>query len=250
MMSPQPVAQTLRFFDWLKGDPGLPGRLALSWSIAGGLTMEVALVAAAFLSGTPDAPALPFTAGMFFVTGAAGGFLHGALVGIAGRPPYVRLRVAWRAVVAGALWAIPCLMVGWVAALWISMTSVALALGRIGMIAAVVAGWIACMVACSWALLEAKDGLAHAMRRWPERRPGGPLVVATFSALVVLFVWYRPEIWFTDLRVSVLGALILSVGATVWIVLPVIVLVLHLLHKWTSTSPVWGLEPPPEQSQG
>lgn len=250
MMSPNRSTPTPGFFEWLKGDRGLSGRLALSWSIAGGLTMEVALVAASFLSGSPDAPALPFTASLFFAMGAAGGFLHGALVGIAGRPPYVRLGVAWRAVAAGALWAIPFLLVGWVAALWISMTSVALALGRIGMIATAVAGWVACMVACSWALLEAKDGLTHAMRRWPERRPGGPLVVATFSALVVMFVWFRPEIWFTDLRVSVVGALILAVGATVWIVLPVTVLVLHLLHKWTSTSPIWGLEQQPEESQG
>lgn len=240
MTSPIGSTATPGFLDWLKGDAGLAGRLALSWSLAGGLSMEVVLVAAAFLSGNPDAPSVPFTATLFFVLGAAGGFFHGALVGVAGRAPNVQLSESFRGVEAAAFWAIPVLLIGWVAALWISMTSVAVALAQVGMIFSVLVGWIACLVACSWALLEAQKGLAYAMQRWPERRPGGPLVAVTFATLVVTFVWYRPEIWFTDLRVSVVGALVLALGATVWIALPTTVFILHFLHHFTAENPIWG----------
>ena len=240
MTSPIGRTATPGFLDWLKGDAGLAGRLALSWSLAGGLSMEVVLVTAAFLSGNPDAPSLPFTATFFFVVGAAGGFLHGALVGIAGRAPQVQLSEAFRGVEAAGLWAIPTLLMGWVAALWISMTSVAVALAQVGMILMVLAGWVACLLACSWALMEAQKGLRYAMQRWPERRPGGPLVAIIFATLVVTFVWYRPEIWFTDLQVSAVGALVLAFGATVWIALPATVFVLHFLHQFTAQSSVWG----------
>ena len=73
------------FLTWLKGDSGLCGRIALSWALAGGLTMEALLVVAAFLSGSPDVSALPVTATLWFAVGAAGGFTHGVVVGIAGR---------------------------------------------------------------------------------------------------------------------------------------------------------------------
>lgn len=241
MTSPNEHAATPGFIDWMRGDAGIAGRLALSWSLAGGLTMEVVLVVAAFLSGTPDAPSLPFTATVFFLIGAAGGFFHGGLVGVAGRAAHVTRGQALRAVGTAALFAIPLLLMGWVAALWISMTSVALTVRGLGMIFMVVLGWIGCLLACSWGLVEARTGLAYAMRRWPERRPGGPLVVITFAVLLVTFVWYRPEIWFTDLQVSAVGALVLALGATVWIALPVTVFVLHFLHKWTARSGIWDV---------
>lgn len=232
------------FFSWLKGDSGLCGRIALSWALAGGLSMEALLVLAAFLSGAPDAPSLPFTASLFFLVGAVGGFVHGVLVGIAGRSTGVCLGEALRGVEAGAIWAIPVLFAGWVAALWISMTSLAVALARPAMVTMVAVGWLACLAACIWALAEARAGLRNAVERWPERRPGVPLVVMTFAILVVAFLWLRPEIWFTDLRVSAVGALVLAAGATIWIALPIEVFVLHLLHRWRSDSPVWEASHP------
>lgn len=244
MATPTQTAKPSGFLTWLKGDSGLCGRIALSWALAGGLSMEALLVIAAFLSGVPDAPSLPFTATLFFLVGAAGGFVHGVLVGIAGRSSEVCLADALRGVEAGAFWAIPALFVGWVAALWISWTSLAFALGTPSVVVMVVVGWIVAVAACLWALVEARTGLGYAMARWPERRPGVPLVILTFATLVVAFLWRRPEIWFTDLRVSAVGALVLAVGATVWIALPIEVFVLHFLHQWQSDSPVWdGGEP-------
>ena len=49
--------------------------------------------------------------------------------------------------------------------------------------------------------------------------------------LAVLFVHYRPGIWGTDLRVTGIGALILALVSTIWIALPIIVVLLHYLHR-------------------
>jgi len=223
---------------WLKGDSGLCGRIALSWALAGGLTMQALLVISS-LVGSPGAMSLPLTATLFFVMGAAGGFTHGVLVGMAGRASGVCLSEALRGVEAGVLWAIPTLVAGWVAALWMSMTSLALTLARPSVLLVVLAGWTVCILSCVWALREARAGIRYAMMRWPERRPGAPLVVLTFVVLVVAFVWLRPELWFTDLRVSGLGAVILAAGATFWIALPLEILVLHFLHQWRADSPIW-----------
>ncbi len=198
-----------------------------------------ALLVISSLSGSPGAVSLPLTSTLFFVMGAAGGFTHGVLVGIAGRATGVRLSQALRGVEAGVLWAVPTLLVGWVAALWISMTSLALTFTRPSLLLVVIAGWTVCILSCVWALAEARAGLRYAMMRWPERRPGAPLVAITFVVLMVAFLWQRPELWFTDLRVSGLGAVVLAAGATFWIALPAEVLVLHLLHQWASDSRIW-----------
>jgi hypothetical protein len=195
-------------FGWLKGPEGLAGRLALSWSIAGGLSMVAMLVLAAFLSGSPESAYVPFTVSVYFLVGAAGGFIHGALVGAAGRPPSVSISAAVRGLEAAGLWAIPGLAAAWVAGLWVSMTGMAASEAAPPLIATIVGGWLILAVAAGW-------------------------------ALVIVFLWQRPEIWFTDLRVSAVGAIILAFGATVWIALPVLVLALHFLHQWSAESPVW-----------
>lgn len=227
------------FVRWLRGEKGLAGRLALSWTLAGGLGMEVVLVVAAILGGTSQAPSLPFTATLFFIGGAIGGFAHGALIGVAGRSDDVSLGDAFRGIEAAAFWAVPGLLMAWVLALWISMSAMAVSLARPGMLVMVGLGWVVYAVVCVWGLMEARHGLAHALRRWPERRPGTPLLIAAFAVLMVSFLWVRPEIWFTDLRVSALGAMILAVGATIWIALPVVVFILHFLHQALGDSAFW-----------
>ena len=88
--------------------------------------------------------------------------------------PGAPLTDALRGLEACVLWAIPTLVVGWTAALWISMTPVAFMPSRPWMVAAVLIGWTICIAASLWALVEARTGLRHAMSRWPERRPGAP----------------------------------------------------------------------------
>ncbi len=51
------------------------------------------------------------------------------------------------------------------------------------------------------------------------------------ALFAVVFVRYHPEFWLTEFRVTGLGSLILALVATLWIALPVIVVVLHYLHR-------------------
>ena len=201
--------------------------------------MEAVLVAAAIVSDSPNAAADPVAATLFFVVGVIGGFVHGALVGVAGRPRDVPLSAAIRGIEFAAVAMIPVGAVTWGAALWISMTSTAVSSGRAPLLAATAVGWGVLLGALIWAASEGVAGLRCAMVRWPERRPGVPLVLLVFVTLLVTFVLWRPEIWFTDLRVSPLGAAFLALGATVWIALPIVVFVLHFLHQWRSGSSIW-----------
>ncbi len=224
---------------WFRGDDGLPGRIALSWSLAGGLSMEAVLVAARVLSGSPEAAADPLTVTLFFLMGAVGGFVHGALVGVAGRTLDVTLPAALRGIEAAAVTAVLLGVGAWGAALWISLTPTAVAGGRPGFVAATGIGWLVFLGLGAWAAVEGLAGLRGAMVRWPERRPGMAVVLTVFVTLLALFVWRRPEIWFTDLRVSALGAAFLALGVTVWIALPVVIFLLHLLRRWRSGRSIW-----------
>jgi hypothetical protein len=201
--------------------------------------MEAILVMAAFTSGNPISASDPFTASLFFLVGAVGGLVHGSLVGIAGRPASVPLAQAFRSIQRSTLWAIPGLALAWLLALWTSMTATAVESMTPWMLVGVGAAWLMTLAVSVWALLEAQTGLTYAMERWPERRPGRVLVGLTFVTLLVAFVGLRPEIWFTDLRPSALGAVFLAMGATLWIALPVLVFLLHVVHRWRSESPVW-----------
>ena len=235
---------------WFAGDRHLAGRLTLSWALAGGLTMEAILVMAAFTSGNPISASDPFTASLFFLGGAAGGLVHGALVGAAGRPESVSLAQAVRSIEGSLLLALPGLAFAWLVAIWTSMTATAVESLTPWMLLGVATAWLITLVVSIWALLEAQAGLTYALQRWPERRPGRVLVGLTFGILVVAFVWLRPEIWFTDLRPSALGAVFLALGATIWIALPVLVFLLHFLHQWRSESPIWDDPSTPAEQPG
>ncbi|HSM07209.1 MAG TPA: hypothetical protein VK858_21455 [Longimicrobiales bacterium] len=201
--------------------------------------MEAVLVAAAMVSDSPNAAADPVAATLFFVAGVIGGFVHGALVGVAGRPRAVPLSTAIRGIEFAAVAMIPVGVVAWGAALWISMTATSMASGRTTLMAATAVGWLVLLASLAWAAAEGAAGLRCAMVRWPERRPGVPLVLLVFVTLLIAFVLWQPELWFTDLRVSPLGAAFLALGATVWIALPLVVFVLHFLHQWHSGSSIW-----------
>lgn len=201
--------------------------------------MVAVLVAAAVLSGSPAAASDPVAASLFFVAGVVGGFVHGALVGVAGRPAGVPLATAIRGIEFAVFATIPVGAVAWGAALWISMTATSIASGRPILVAATAVGWLVLLASLAWAAVEGAAGLHCAMVRWPERRPGVPLVLLVFVTLLIAFILWQPEIWFTDLRVSPLGAAFLALGATVWIALPLVVFVLHFLHQWRSGSSIW-----------
>lgn len=223
----------------LAGRHGLAGRMALSWAIAGGFLIGGVLVVAAVAlqRSTPDS--IPLLVSTLFAIGATGGFLHGAILGVLGRPLDVGLGDAVRGVEYAMMWAVPALFASWIAALWMAMASVAVTLRSTSVFFVVAAGMVFCLISFLWAGREAVVGLRYAMERWPEHRPGSVLVVFTFGVLAVAFVILRPEIWWTDVRVSGIAAVVLALGATFWIALPVLVLTLRVVHRWTADSPIW-----------
>ena len=221
---------------WLLGEPGLAGRVALSWALAGGLTMEAILVLAAILSGTRAATSDPLAATFFFLVGVVGGFVHGALVGVVGRPDHVPLARAVRSVERSAVVTVPFAVLTWGAALWIALTSTGVGRGRLDLLIAMAAGWVILAGAVIWALREGRCALRHTLTRWPLGRRGGFLLGAVSASLMVSFILWRPEIWFTDVRTTPLGAAILALGVTVWFALPVVVLGIHFVRRRSNVS--------------
>lgn len=237
--SEAPAWWPTRLIEPITGDRGLAGRMALSWAIAGGFALGGVLMVAAVAVQRSTADSIPIVASALFAVGATGGFIHGALLGVLGRPRDVEFAEAVRGVEYAMMWAVPALLVSWVAVLWMAMASVAVSLRSASVFVVVAAGILFCLVSFLWAAREAVVGLRHAMERWPEHRPGSILVVFTFGILAVAFVTQRPEIWWTDVRVSGIAAIVLALGATFWIALPILMVTLRLLHRWTADSPIW-----------
>lgn len=210
--------------EWL----GLPGRVAVMWGMAGGILAGGPVVATELLRGHTSASMVPTMATVMFALGGSAGFVHGALVGVLGRPVGIGMGRTWRSLLRGAVVAVPALGVAWVIALWIALTATAMALGRTTMLVIVVVGWVAGAGICLGALSQGLEALRNAYDRWPEGRYGAPLVILTFGVLLTWFVISRPEFWWTDVHATGLWAVVLAAGVTVWMGLPAVVLVLRL----------------------
>jgi hypothetical protein len=226
--------------DAITGDAGLAGRVALSWALAGGFVAGGLLLVLSTAIGGGSASGIPVASTALFLIGAVAGFVHGGVLGLAGRPDSVGYGEAVRSIEFSALFAVPGLPVLWVTTLWTAMTPVAMTTGRFSVVVGAAVGWLFGLGALLWAAAEGRSALLHALRRWPEHRPGSVLVSLTFAILLVAFVVARPEIWWTDLEVSGFGAVLLAMGATFWIVIPLVVVLLHFLHQWWTDSPIWG----------
>lgn len=223
------VPRTLR--EVLLGPAGRSTRVVVSWVAAGGITAGGLLIGVAALGSAEMGHGLLPLAPVLFVVGAIGGLLHGSILAYVGRPQGVSTHATAVALVWGVVLSVPALTVAWVATAWISLTSAVMALHAWTTTLLALAGWAVGLAVCCWAAAEGWKAFLAAFSRWPESRPGALLLVLAGVAFAVVFVRYRPEIWMTDLRVTGIGALILALVATVWIALPVIVVLLHYLHR-------------------
>lgn len=219
-----------RFLDALRR---LPGRILLSWSMAGGVIAGGLLIAATTLTGRMSSSSLPQLSLVMFFLGAAAGIAHGGLLGYLSRNPE-RTRTEVIGVLGRTLaWVIPALLVSWVATLWIALTASVLQGSGVSALAVVALflSWLYGMGVCAWAGWEGLLGLIAAYRRWPDLRVASLIISVVFGILMTLFLSSPPEIWFTNLRVSSIGAVILAFGASVWIALPVVIAGLGLFHR-------------------
>ena len=213
----------------------LPGRIVVSWSMGGGVVAGGLLVAAMTLANRLSSSGVLQLSLLLFVLGAGAGLAHGGLLGYLGRDP-ARTRTEVIGVLIRALpWAIPGLMASWAAASWISLTAAVVRGSVVGIpvVGGLLIAWAFGLLVCGWALLEGARGMIAAWRRWPDLRVASVVISVVFAVLATVFVTSHPRIWWTDVRVTGIGAFILALGATVWIALPVVIAALGLLHRLT-----------------
>ncbi len=236
MASPHPVpdvsAPTLPAF--LTSAARLPCRIFVSWSIAGGLVSGGFLVAATTLAGEEVGSAAAQIAVFLWALGTGAGLVHGALLGYMARDIRRPARNVLRDMARTLMWVAPGLLVSAILTVWISLTGPVLRGVRPGVFEAVgiFGTWVLGLALLGWATLEGVRGLRAVYGRWPDLRFASGLASVAFAVLVTLFVVDPPEIWFTDLRVTGPGAVVLAFGAAVWIALPVAVAVLGLIRRW------------------
>jgi hypothetical protein len=231
-------------------DTGLTGRVIVTWSVAGGLLTGGFLVAAMTLTGRLSGNALLMTAAVLYVAGAILGFGHGAVLGYLGRPADVTARQALGRIGMAALYAIPAVIIGFLAAGWIAMTSMALYLGRTLPLAGVAVGWTVGAVMVVAAALSGATALRNAYARWADRRLGTALVTAAFAALLVLFLADRPELWGTRFRVTEVGAVLLAAIGALWIAGPLVTVALALARRLPTAHPLTGFDVAPRALAG
>jgi hypothetical protein len=215
-------------------DTGLTGRVIVTWSVAGGLLVGGFLVAGMTLAGRLSANALLTTAGVLYTMGALIGFAHGAALGFFGRPAVQTAKQALGKIGMAAMYAVPALILGFLAAGWIAMTAMALYLERALPLVGVGLGWLVGVVMVVLAAASGFEALRNAYARWEDRRLGTALVAATFTALLVLLLADRPELWGTRLRVTEIGAILLAAVGAFWVAGPVVTLALHLVRRMPS----------------
>ena len=216
---------------------GDAGRLAVAWSVAGGLAVGGFLVAAMTLTGQLSGHALLLTCTGLFVVGAALGFTHGAVLGWMGRPKDQSRRDAWFGLAMGAAYAVPALLVTWLVAGWIAMTSVALYAGKLPALIGCGVAWLIGLALVVVAAEKGWDSLKGAYAAWSNARVGSLLVAALFGGLLAVFLAERPHLWGLPLRVTPVGAVLLAVATTLWLAGPLVTLSLWLLDRLPSPRP-------------
>lgn len=207
------------------------GRVAATWCLGGGITAGGFLVAAVTFSGSLSSSIAASASTVLFVLGASAGFVHGAVLGYLGRDLTRTRRQIVRGLGVAALLVLPAAPVAWLMAVLVAFTSASVASGQASLMAGAAVGWAVSVGVCAVAAWEGWHALSTAFSRWPERRTGTLITVAVLAVLTLTFFRERPAIWFTDVHVTGTGAVILALGATVWIAFPVVLGVLHTAHR-------------------
>ncbi len=204
---------------------GLAGQVATSWGVAGGL-LASAVVTAHVLLGQLSSSLGFLTTTLFYLAGAAIGYLHGGLLGYLGRPADVSRGRALRRLALAALYATPVLVGGWVIAMVLALSAASVLADRPLTVMATAPGWLAAAGVLWWAIRETRAAAGHLYRRWPRARALTAILGLAFLALLPVFVVARPAIWIVGVKPSATAAGLMAAGATVWIVGPLGVLML------------------------
>jgi hypothetical protein len=209
----------------------LPAAVAMSWSLATGMLMGGAAVVAMIATDRMSGHLLLMGSAVLFAAGALIGLVHGVILGIAGRPEGTTQRQAVSAMVHGLFYYPFGLLLSWAVAGWVAAMPLALIGHHIVGAAISALAWVAMIATVYFAASTGLHALSLAYRRWPDRLPGTIMVGATLVALLAAFAIQPPTIWFTDIRLTYPGAVVLALGATFWFYGPIITIGLAVLRK-------------------
>jgi hypothetical protein len=210
---------------------GLTGRVAVTWSMAGGILLGGVLVALMTLTGQLSGHGIFMTSTGLFVIGALLGAAHGAILGLLGRPAGVERHEALSALGRAALYAVPGATVAWLLTVWIAMSAVAAYLDRPAPLVLVGLAWLGGVSLVATATTFGVRALGNAYGRWPERQLGTVVVAGAFAALLLIFLADRPSIWLLRLRVTDVGAVLSAAMLAIWVVGPLVTLALRLVPE-------------------
>lgn len=212
-------------------DIGLPGWTVLSWTLAGGIATGGAWVLLLEMMGAVDPLAAGPLAEFLFFFGAAVGALHGLILGLVGRPEGMSYKDAVISLGWGLVLAVPMAFVARWMAHGIAEVPAAQALGGLSGTMFSSLFWGA---GAGIALIAAAEGyrsLRHAYRRWPDWKVGSVLLFALLGFLAYRFLQTEPALWGTDIHVTGAGAVLLALGATLWLGAPAIIAGLMVAHR-------------------
>lgn len=215
---------------------GLVGQVATSWGISGGL-VAAGVVTVHMALGTISSSVGFLTTTLFFLGGTLVGFLHGGLLAYLGRPPDVSRGLALRRLTLALMYEVTTLAVGWMVAMLMALSAVALVTGRLVTLGVAAIGWLAAAGLLTWTVVETSRAVHHLSRRWPGSQVLLVVLGLAFLALMPVFIVTRPEIWIVGVRPSATAAGVMALMATVWIGGPLGVLVLLAFRAWRRRHP-------------
>ncbi len=215
----------------LWGLQGSCARVAFTWTVAGGIAGGGVLVGILTLTGAVASGFQLLAAPVLFLVGVALGLVHGCILGIVGRPVGVARGGALGRCLLGSVVALPAVLAGWVVTAGISLSAALVEEFSFRILFLTGVAWIFGLAFCTWAGLEGLTALRRAVERWPESKAGSILTGVILVISTVVLVRYPPDIILeSGLRLNGVGAFVLACALTLWLGLPLVIVVLHYTH--------------------
>jgi len=222
---------TRTFGELFLAQPGAPGRLMLSWTMAGGVGGGGVLIGALALVGLVQPGVHLFAAQALFVVGVVLGFVHAAVLGIVGRPACLTVGGAsWRSAAAGLI-CIPALVMAWIITAGMTLSAALLTSFSPSWLMAALVSWAAGLTLCGWALVEGSGATRRALSRLaPDFGTVSAMSVLAVGVLGGALFWRPPEALGFDLRFAPFVAVVVGIGVACSFGMP-LVCTLHAIKR-------------------
>jgi len=231
-MQPALVTQTVEaLHQTFVGEEGACGRVLISWALAGGVATGGLVVGALTVTGRVSPGLQLLMAPVLFLVGVVLGYTHGAFLAIVGRPASVSLPASAQRSLVAALCSLPGLGVAWVVTAGISVTAAVVVDQRGAVVAVALSAWVIGIALCVWAAFEGLAALRHVIERFPRFRSALHVAAVTLPVTMLALLRFRPLVPGTDTPLNWIGASILALASTLWVVLPLAFMVLRLVSR-------------------